>query len=241
MNPTIERRIASLEARHGATRGRVMLLLPWEIMPEEQEGDMIGCYQFVVATPMAHSTSSISGLAFILSKTPPGHGTATSISGSRTMRDLVRRLSTLERAHPVVREPLPMTDERRAGFIALQALVVAIMLGEMQDGEDSMQAVFRGIERAHAASDRVSNLRYGFARRLDHARCIALNGSDSVAVPRDWFEQSTALLRHPLATEAMPSFLSLYFEHPDFTWEYSDTERMTVIGGDGLERHIRSR
>ena len=51
MNATIERRLASLEARHGATRGRVMLLLPWEIMPEEQEGDMIGCYQFVVPTP----------------------------------------------------------------------------------------------------------------------------------------------------------------------------------------------
>lgn len=140
------------------------------------------------------------------------------------MRDLDRRLSTLERAHPVVREPLPMTDERRAGFIALQALVVAIMLGEMQDGEDPMQALFRGIERAHAASDRVSNLRYGFARRLDHARCIALNGADSVAVPRDWFERSTALLRHPLAAGAMPSFLSLYLDHPDFSSERRTTQ-----------------
>ncbi len=156
------------------------------------------------------------------------------------MRDLVRRLSTLERANPVVRPPAPMTDERRAGFIALQALVVAIMLGEMQDGEDPMQALFRGIERAHAASDRVSNLRYGFARRLDHARCIALNGSDSVAVPRDWFERSTALLRHPLAGEALPSFLNLYFEHPDFTSEHSDTARMTVIGKDGVGRYVRS-
>lgn len=154
------------------------------------------------------------------------------------MRDLVRRLSTLERAHPVVREPLPMTDERRAGFIALQALVVAIMLGDMKTGEDPMQALLRGIDQAHAASDRVSSLRYGFARRLDHARCIALNGSDSVAVPRDWFERSTALLRHPIAAEAMPSFLSLYFDHPDFTSEHSDTTRMTVIADDGGERYL---
>ncbi|WP_293873275.1 hypothetical protein [Sphingomonas sp. UBA978] len=132
------------------------------------------------------------------------------------MRDLVRRLSTLERATPCVRPSVPMTDERRAGFIALQALVVAIMLGDMKTGEDPMQALLRGIDRAHAANDRATNIRYGFARRLDHARCIALNGSDSVAVPRDWFERSTALLRHPLAAEATPSFLSLYFDHPDF-------------------------
>lgn len=154
-------------------------------------------------------------------------------------RDLVRRLSTLERAIPVVRMPKPMTDERRAGFIALQALVVAIMLGDLKAGEDPMQALFRGIERAHDASDRVTKIRYSFARRLDHARCVALNGTDSVAVPRDWFEQSTALLQHPLAAEALPLFLNLYFEHPDFTADGSDTDRMTLIGNDGVERYLR--
>lgn len=154
-------------------------------------------------------------------------------------RELVRRLNTLERAIPLVRIPKPMTDERRAEFVALQALVVAIMLGDLKAGEDPMQALFRGIERAHDASDRVTNIRYGFARRLDHARCIALNGADSVAIPRDWFERSTALLQHPLAAEALPSFLNLYFEHPDFTAEHSDTELMTLIGNDGVERYLR--
>lgn len=155
-------------------------------------------------------------------------------------RDLVRRLSTLERAIPSVRMPKPMTDEHRAGLIALQALVVAIKLGDLKVGEDPMQALFRGIERAHDASDRVTNIRYGFARRLDNARCIALNGADSVAVPRDWFERSAALLEHPLAVEALPFFLNLYFEHPDFTADGSDTDRMTVIGDDGAERYLRA-
>jgi hypothetical protein len=154
-------------------------------------------------------------------------------------RDLVRRLITLERAIPIVRMPKPMTDEHRAEFVALQALVVAIMLGDLKAGEDPMQALFRGIERAHDASDRVTKIRYGFARRLDHARCIALNGADSVAVPHDWFERSAALMQHPLAAEALPFFTSLYFDHADFTADGSDTDRMTVIGDDGVERYLR--
>lgn len=161
------------------------------------------------------------------------------VGSGRVSRDLVRRLSTLERAIPTTRTPLPMTDERRASFVALEALVVAIMLGDLKAAEDPMHALARGIERAHAASDQATNIRYGFARRLDHARCIALNGTESVAVPQDWFERSTALLRHPLAGEALPPFLNLYFEHPDFTSDHSDTERMRVIGKDGVERYVR--
>jgi len=153
-------------------------------------------------------------------------------------RDLSRRLGSLERAMPEARDPKPLTDDHRAALVALQALVVSIQLGDFQSGENPLHALYRGIEKAHEHSDRVTRLRYGFVRRLDHARCIALNGADSVAIPRDWFERSTALLQHPLAAEALPSFLNLYFEHPDFTAGHSDTELMTLIGSDGAERYL---
>ena len=154
-------------------------------------------------------------------------------------RDLSRRLGSLERAMPEVRNWKPLTDKHRATLVALQALIVAIQLGDFQSGENPLHALYRGIEKAHEHSDRVTRLRYGFARRLDHARCIALNGADSVAVPLDWFERSRAFLKHPAAEEAMPVFLSLYFQHPDFTTDGSDTDRMTVIEDDGVERYLR--
>jgi hypothetical protein len=140
---------------------------------------------------------------------------------------------------PEVRIPKPLTDNHRAALVALQALVVAIQLGEFKSGENPLHALYRGIEKAHEHSDRVTCFRYGFARRLDHARCIALNGSDSVAVPLDWFERSRAFLEHPAAEEAMPVLLNLYFEHPDFTAADSDTNRMTVISNNGVERYLR--
>ena len=154
-------------------------------------------------------------------------------------RDISKRLGSLERAMPEVRNPKPLTDNHRAALVAIQALVVAIQLGEFQSGEDPLHALYRGIEKAHEHSDRVTRLRYGFARRLDHARCIALNGSDSVAVPHDWFERSKTFLKRPEADEAMPVFLNLYFEHSDFTADGSDTDRMTVIGDDAVERYLR--
>lgn len=131
-------------------------------------------------------------------------------------RELSRRLTSLERIAPAVRTPVPVTDELRAHLIALQALVVAIMLGDLKAGADPLEALHRGIERAHEEHGKAISFRYGFARRLDHARCMALNNSGSMAVPLDWFERSSALLRHPLAPEAMPAYLQLYFDHADF-------------------------
>lgn len=51
MTTVIERRLAALEAAQPATVGRRMVLLPWDNMPEEQQGDMICCYQFVAPSP----------------------------------------------------------------------------------------------------------------------------------------------------------------------------------------------
>lgn len=155
-------------------------------------------------------------------------------------REISKRLGNLERAMPEVRIPKPLTNNHRAALVAIQALVVAIELGEFQSGQDPLHALYRGIEKAHEHSDRVTRLRYGFARRLDHARCKALNGSDSVAVPLDWFERSRAFLKHPAAEAAMPVLLNLYFEDPDFTAADSDTNRMTVISDNGVERYLRA-
>jgi hypothetical protein len=51
VSAALERRLAALEASHFTLRGRAMLLLPWDVMPEEGEGDMIGCYRIVEPSP----------------------------------------------------------------------------------------------------------------------------------------------------------------------------------------------
>lgn len=45
------RRLAALEASHPAPRGRSMVVLPWDVLPEEREGDMIIRYRLVAPAP----------------------------------------------------------------------------------------------------------------------------------------------------------------------------------------------
>lgn len=51
MTGGLGRRIAALEAACPAAQGRRMLLMPWDPLPAEQDGDMIGLYNLVAATP----------------------------------------------------------------------------------------------------------------------------------------------------------------------------------------------
>ena len=50
VSPALERRLAALEATRPAPR-RAFMLMPWEPMPEMQEGDMVGLYNLVAVTP----------------------------------------------------------------------------------------------------------------------------------------------------------------------------------------------
>lgn len=45
------RRLAALEAACPVAQRRRMLLMPWDSIPEHQEGDMIGLYNLVAVTP----------------------------------------------------------------------------------------------------------------------------------------------------------------------------------------------
>ncbi|WP_261269780.1 hypothetical protein [Sphingomonas sp. LC-1] len=51
MTASLTRRLMVLEAKQPRLAGRRLLLMPWDIMPEPREGDMIGCYNFVASTP----------------------------------------------------------------------------------------------------------------------------------------------------------------------------------------------
>lgn len=51
MNITLARRLAALEAAGPIGMGRRGMLMPWEPIPEKQEGDMFGLYNLVAVTP----------------------------------------------------------------------------------------------------------------------------------------------------------------------------------------------
>lgn len=50
MTASLTRRLTVLEAKQPRHAGRRLLLMPWDIMPEPREGDIIGCYNLVVPT-----------------------------------------------------------------------------------------------------------------------------------------------------------------------------------------------
>ncbi|MGW8135567.1 hypothetical protein ACWGNZ_08000 [Sphingomonas zeae] len=50
MTASLTRRLTVLEAKQPRHAGRRLLLMPWDIMPERREGDLIGCYRFVTST-----------------------------------------------------------------------------------------------------------------------------------------------------------------------------------------------
>lgn len=49
MTAALTRRLAALEANQPRHTGRRLLLMPWDIEPEHQDGDMIGRYNLVTA------------------------------------------------------------------------------------------------------------------------------------------------------------------------------------------------
>jgi len=49
MSPALERRLAALEVTSPAPR-RAFMLMPWEPIPETQQGDMVGLYNLVAVT-----------------------------------------------------------------------------------------------------------------------------------------------------------------------------------------------
>ncbi|WP_267349377.1 hypothetical protein [Sphingomonas sp. GM_Shp_2] len=51
MTAALTRRLAALEAKQPRQSGRRFLLMPWDIIPEQQDGDMIGYYNLVAAGP----------------------------------------------------------------------------------------------------------------------------------------------------------------------------------------------
>lgn len=50
MTASLTRPLSVLEAKQPCHAGRRLLLMPWDIMPEPREGDLIGCYNFVTST-----------------------------------------------------------------------------------------------------------------------------------------------------------------------------------------------
>lgn len=51
MTAALTRRLAALEANQPRHTGRRLLLMPWDIIPEHQDGDMIVRYNLVTAAP----------------------------------------------------------------------------------------------------------------------------------------------------------------------------------------------
>ena len=51
MTAALTRRLAALEANQPVRSGRRFLLMPWDIVPEHQDGDMIGLYNLVTREP----------------------------------------------------------------------------------------------------------------------------------------------------------------------------------------------
>ena len=51
MSPTLERRLAAIEAAGPIRMGRRGMLMPSDPIPEKQEGDMFGLYNLVAVTP----------------------------------------------------------------------------------------------------------------------------------------------------------------------------------------------
>jgi hypothetical protein len=51
MTAALTRRLAALEANQPSHMGRRLLLMPWDIIPEHQDSDMIVRYNLVTAGP----------------------------------------------------------------------------------------------------------------------------------------------------------------------------------------------